>query len=314
MSKKQRRKKVICPNCKVSLNKNVNFCHNCGQENHEKRASVKMLINDFSQDYFTFDSKLFRSLKPLLFKPGFLTLEFINGKRMNYIKPIRLYLFISFIYFLTSSILSDKSDFISFDPEQELKSTTTKITNGKGEVTFEGPTEEYKEKQKKRKKELLLDLKEAKKEKKTFEAFLIKQELKFASEKSQDKLNNVMDKNIPLFLFFTIPILALILFLLFYKPYHYYVDHLIFALHYQSFIFIFLLFFELAHYFFLPENGYLSFTKFLLVASYGVIAAKKTYEVTYIGSALRLLGTSIIHLIISMITLVILLITTIILV
>src|SRR5690606_9058630 len=113
------RKKVVCPNCKVKLNENVNFCHNCGQENHDKRASVKMLVNDFSQDYFTFDSKLFRSLRPLLFNPGFLTLEFINGKRMNYIRPIRLYLFISFIYFLTSSLLSYKSYSISIDEKND---------------------------------------------------------------------------------------------------------------------------------------------------------------------------------------------------
>jgi hypothetical protein len=313
MSKKKRRKKELCPNCKVGLNSNVNFCHNCGQENHEKQASVKMLVRDFTQDYFTFDSKLFRSLKPLLFNPGYLTMEFTKGKRMNYIKPIRLYLFISFIYFLTSSMLSYEPDTENINQEDKVTHTIT-TKNLKGETTFKGSEEELKDRQNQRQKKILIELKEAERNNNAPLVFLKKQELKLHSEKPQDRLNSAMEKNIPLFLFFTIPILAFVLFLLFYNAKHFYVSHLIFALHYQSFIFLVLLFFDLVYYFFLPENGYLILAQFLLIGTYGVIAAKKTYQVTYIGSFLRLLATSIIHLILSMIVFILLTIVTIILV
>lgn len=106
---KTRRKEDICPNCKTSLSDNNNFCHNCGQENHSRQATIGMLISDFIGDYFTFDSKFFRSAKLLLTKPGALTNEYRQGKRASYISPIRLYLFISFVYFLIIQFTIDFS-------------------------------------------------------------------------------------------------------------------------------------------------------------------------------------------------------------
>ncbi len=97
---KVRRKETICPNCQTELRSTDNFCPNCGQENHSKQARIGVLINDFVGDYFTFDSKFFRSAKKLIFKPGSLTNEYRKGRRASYISPIRLYLFTSFIYFL----------------------------------------------------------------------------------------------------------------------------------------------------------------------------------------------------------------------
>lgn len=60
----------------------------------------KQFILDFLGDYFTFDSLIIRSVKPLLFNPGFLTNEFIAGRRVRYIPPLRMFIFISVIFFL----------------------------------------------------------------------------------------------------------------------------------------------------------------------------------------------------------------------
>lgn len=106
---KTRRKEDICPNCKTSLSDNNNFCHNCGQENHSRQATIGILISDFIGDYFTFDSKFFRSAKLLLTKPGALTNEYRQGRRASYISPIRLYLFVSFVYFLIIQFTIDFS-------------------------------------------------------------------------------------------------------------------------------------------------------------------------------------------------------------
>lgn len=75
----------------------------------------KQFILDFLGDYFTFDSLIIRSVKPLLFNPGFLTNEFLDGRRVRYIPPLRMFIFISIIFFLVlgsvdSSIAIEKND------------------------------------------------------------------------------------------------------------------------------------------------------------------------------------------------------------
>ncbi|MEM9896389.1 MAG: DUF3667 domain-containing protein [Bacteroidota bacterium] len=63
-------------------------------------VQFKEFVLDFLGDYFTFDSLIFRSVKPLIFMPGFLTLEFISGRRVSYIPPLRLFIFISILFFI----------------------------------------------------------------------------------------------------------------------------------------------------------------------------------------------------------------------
>lgn len=83
-------------------------------------VTFKQFILDFLGDYFTFDSLIIRSLRPLLFKPGFLTLEFLKGRRVRYIPPLRLFIFISIVFFLflgavdttAGTELSEESQFL----------------------------------------------------------------------------------------------------------------------------------------------------------------------------------------------------------
>ncbi len=106
---KKRRKSTSCFNCATPLVNGENYCPNCGQENHNKQASIGILVNDFLGDFLSFDSKLFRSLKPLLFQPGTMTRDYLDGKRQKFIPPIRLFLFLSFIYFGLSLLLFDEA-------------------------------------------------------------------------------------------------------------------------------------------------------------------------------------------------------------
>lgn len=74
------------------------FCSECGQ-----RASFHLGMHDLAHDLFHeflhFDEKILRTLRLLLFKPGALTTEFIEGKRARSIGPIRLYLLASALFF-----------------------------------------------------------------------------------------------------------------------------------------------------------------------------------------------------------------------
>ena len=96
--KKHYRAENDCLNCGATLQ--GKFCHVCGQENLEIKESFGHLMNHAVSDYFHFDDKFFNTLKPLLFKPGKLTNEYMAGKRASYLHPVKMYIFISFIYFV----------------------------------------------------------------------------------------------------------------------------------------------------------------------------------------------------------------------
>lgn len=88
-----------CENCNSALEPNYKYCPYCGQESHWS-GKLGGLFSNFLSDYFTFDSKIIRSLKPLLIRPGFLTLAYLEGKRVHYISPLRMFIFLSIIFFL----------------------------------------------------------------------------------------------------------------------------------------------------------------------------------------------------------------------
>ena len=111
-----RRKSSSCYNCETPLLNGENYCPNCGQENNSKQASTRQLLMDFVDTYLSFDSKLFMTIRPLLFKPGQLTKEYLDGKRAKYVPPIRLLIFLSFFYFGVSYLIGEGNGFnVSLD-------------------------------------------------------------------------------------------------------------------------------------------------------------------------------------------------------
>ncbi len=106
---KIRRRSTSCFNCETPLHNKENFCPVCGQENHNKQASIGVIANDLVQDYTGYDSTLVRSLRSLLFSPGQMTEDYLDGKQKQFVPPIRLFLFLSFSYFGTQWLLSGGS-------------------------------------------------------------------------------------------------------------------------------------------------------------------------------------------------------------
>lgn len=102
---KIRRKLSTCQNCCALLDRRFNFCPECGQENDDKNVSFGIIFKEFLDTFFALDSSFFRTFKPFILKPGFLTLEFVSGKRKSYANPIRLYLIISIFYFFSIGIM-----------------------------------------------------------------------------------------------------------------------------------------------------------------------------------------------------------------
>tara|TARA_R110000803_G_scaffold210824_2_gene284008 strand:+ start:27678 stop:28919 length:1242 start_codon:yes stop_codon:yes gene_type:complete len=90
---------VICENCHAKVS--GSYCSQCGQSIESTIKYFWSVLLHLLDDIFSFDSRASRTLKPLLLKPGFLTQEYIQGRRVHYVPPLRLYLFISIIFFIS---------------------------------------------------------------------------------------------------------------------------------------------------------------------------------------------------------------------
>lgn len=84
-------KTYSCLNCYFPLSNTTHFCPNCGQKNTSGRLSLKELFSQFFDSVFNIDSKIFRTLGAI-FIPGKLTNAFLNGQRLKYYHPFRLFL------------------------------------------------------------------------------------------------------------------------------------------------------------------------------------------------------------------------------
>jgi uncharacterized membrane protein len=78
-----------CAECGTALL--GDYCHGCGEKRPEARdLSVRHFVNDAAKELTSLDSKLYHTLRALLFRPGFLTLEWVAGRRARYLKPLNL--------------------------------------------------------------------------------------------------------------------------------------------------------------------------------------------------------------------------------
>ncbi|HEY3643986.1 MAG TPA: DUF4286 family protein, partial [Gammaproteobacteria bacterium] len=91
-----------CRNCGTPLT--GKFCMECGQKNHTYVAPLWNVLHDFAATHFGFDTKFFHSIVPLLVRPGFLSREYCLGHEERYVKPFRLYLFTSIVFFFLAAI------------------------------------------------------------------------------------------------------------------------------------------------------------------------------------------------------------------
>jgi len=98
-----------CLNCGTELK--GPFCYFCGQPDRNFMRFFPVLLRDFMEDLLDLDSRFVRTMKPLLFKPGRLTRDYMQGRRFRYAPPMRLYIFSSILFFLLAAFLS--SDAIS---------------------------------------------------------------------------------------------------------------------------------------------------------------------------------------------------------
>lgn len=139
-----------CKNCQTDLT--GPFCHQCGQPNKSIIRFFGSMIKELLEDIISLDSRAARTLFALLFRPGFLTREYVSGRRFSYVPPLRLYLITSiFCIFViwVQNKTSDDSIFGQINNEQissELERPNTPNDGGNDSVNFGKLSEQERQK------------------------------------------------------------------------------------------------------------------------------------------------------------------------
>lgn len=110
-----------CLNCYHPLDISDQYCPNCSQLNSTKKLAFNDFFNEFFAGIFAYDSRFYRTLGVLLFKPGKISKDYIEGKRVRYANPYRFYLSASIIFFLIWSLTHETQPPVEFNrqPTQE---------------------------------------------------------------------------------------------------------------------------------------------------------------------------------------------------
>jgi hypothetical protein len=106
-----------CLNCGTELR--GQYCGKCGQRARNRLISLWELLSEAFGDLLELDSRLWRTLIPLLIRPGQLTRDYLEGRRARYMPPFRMYLVLSVVFFVVAFF--DPRDDLSllFEPEPE---------------------------------------------------------------------------------------------------------------------------------------------------------------------------------------------------
>lgn len=233
-----------CLNCGTSAP--LRFCPGCGQSTRTMRISFASLLAEIFGTVFNVDSKFIRSIKPLMLSPGLLTRCFIDGKRASFVSPVRLYLTCSLIFFVSVSLVTkDKADAssnqtVTVEPQGNgnfrLKFDDDNVSPRMSFKTNKSETEEEKAPAEAAKEDdeptdFLDSFAERMAEKgRSLQG-------KSTAEVQQQffpKLFSAASKGLILMM----PLFALFLKALYVRRDPYYIDHLIFAVHFHCFLFV----------------------------------------------------------------------------
>lgn len=94
--------KVVCANCGAELL--GEYCYSCGQPVKGMIRPLSSMMHDIADTIFNIDSRIFRTLWPLLTRPGYLSNEYFSGRRVRFVTPFRLYFFLTIAAFFAMQI------------------------------------------------------------------------------------------------------------------------------------------------------------------------------------------------------------------
>lgn len=265
-----------CLNCGTEVPER--YCTHCGQENTVPHESFGHLFNHFFADVIHYDSKTLITLKYLLFRPGFLTQEYIAGKRVRYVNPIKFYIFTSFVFFFS---------YFAFTHEEEGKDVNSTVIVAEsyhpGDYdktdsianTWAKKLDRYKNEEDYLNAQKALP---ANKRDGAFTRLAVRQyfKQKERKEKGEAGMDERFQHNYPKMMFILLPLFALYL-KWFYRRSKkwFYADHAIFSLHFHTFFFIFYLFTTILDWLF--NADFISLAGLVVIFIYLILSLKRIY-------------------------------------
>jgi hypothetical protein len=256
--KKHYRKENNCLNCGTTLQ--GKFCYNCGQENLEIKESFGHMMSHTISDYFHFDDQFFHTLRPLFSKPGFLTNEYLAGRRARYLHPVKMYIFISLVYFVVLFQTGHQLVNVNHYNGKAKDFNMTLDAPGKDPVTAKADKDTSDEEENEKNSTKYFFSPTAKDS--TYDAYLIAQQklppdkqdgfivreynkkaFTYKAEyglRTKEVLIEQFKHNVPKMMFLMLPLCALIVMIAFLDNKKYYVEYLIYSFHLHCFIFLFL--------------------------------------------------------------------------
>ena len=98
-----------CLNCGAEVERA--FCPECGQARIDPDPTLHELGHELAEEFLHWDGKLARSYRALVARPGQLTRDYLAGRRISYISPLRTYLTCSVLFFFLSALIPDGQRF-----------------------------------------------------------------------------------------------------------------------------------------------------------------------------------------------------------
>jgi hypothetical protein len=217
-----------CANCGASVP--TKFCGRCGQRAEHEIHSIWHFTQEATEDLTHADSRLWSTMFALLFKPGFLTREFLAGRRVRYLPPLRLYLVLSVLFF------------VSISGHHDPRAIALKEHNGTKTFAVVSPTDDPDlatrpgESAEERAERVCKDAYDGPAPR-FLERFVAKGCRKSVLDNGHT-MYQAMLHNLPRAMFIFLPALAVVMKLMYWRPRRYYVEHLLFFVHNHAFAFL----------------------------------------------------------------------------
>jgi len=190
-----------CPSCGTKTP--GQFCSHCGEkEVGDEDYSLRHLLEDTVAALTLLESRVLRSVWLVTSKPGYLSSEYLQGRRVRYMKPLQLFIFLNVVYYFSLTLFT----------------ATTFTTPLATQLHMNNYYPVYASRQ--------VDHK------------LQKEQISYETlEKKYNERTSVLSKTL---IFLLIPIFALLFYALFFKKRRYFVEHVVVATHFWSFSLILL--------------------------------------------------------------------------
>ena len=100
-----------CLNCGTNIQ--LAYCPECGQAEIDADPSLREFVHELAEEFLHWDGKLATTFRLLVTRPGALTTEYLAGRRVRYISPLRMYLTCSLLFFFVGAIVPQPQRLVS---------------------------------------------------------------------------------------------------------------------------------------------------------------------------------------------------------